>query len=215
MDDKNGPLNDKQKRYVEKSYQAGKRMVSLVNALLNVSRLELGTFAIEPEPTDLINLIQICLDELKPEILPKKLKIKTAFPKNLPLINADPKLTAIIVQNLLSNAVRYTPASGKIVVSLDNNNDQLLFSVSDSGLGIPKHQHSKVFTKLFRGDNIQQLEPDGSGLGLYIVKEIVNKAGGNIWFQSQENQGSTFYFSLPLTGMVKKTGTRQLVYQVV
>ena len=126
-------------------------------------------------------------------------------------INVDPNLIRIVFQNLISNSVKYTPQNGTIVVSLKKEGDNVLISVSDTGYGIPLNQQSKIFKKFFRADNVVDKETDGTGLGLYIIKEIVEKSGGKIWFSSKENQGSTFFVSIPLSGMKKKEGAKNLV----
>ncbi len=217
-----GKINKEQKNYLEEVYKGNKRMVDLVNALLNVSRLELGTFAIEPEPTDVVKLAQSVADEQKPQILEKKIKLNQKYVDNLPLLNADPKLLRIVFQNLLSNAVKYTPEKGIINIDLHlvkqgepldtrkANEDSIAVTVSDTGYGIPKSQQDKIFSKLFRADNVREKDTEGTGLGLYIVKSIVDHSGGKIWFESTENEGTTFYITLPLSGMKKKEGTKAL-----
>ncbi|HUD05070.1 MAG TPA: ATP-binding protein [Patescibacteria group bacterium] len=195
-----GKIIPGQKKYLEKIYQGDQRMVELVDALLNVSRIELGTFAPRPEPTDVVKLAQSVLDEQKPAIEKKKLIIKGSFSKNIPTLSADPKFLRMVLQNLLSNAVEYTPPGGKIELAISlENKKAILIKVSDTGYGIPKNQQDKIFTKLFRADNVRDKEIGGTGLGLYIVKSIVENSGGKIWFESKENKGTTFYVTLPLT----------------
>lgn len=206
-----GKLNEEQKKYLDEVYRSNQRMVGLVGALLNVSRLELGTFVVEPEPTDVLALARSVIDEQKPHIEEKKLKLTEKHADNLPLLNADPKLLSIVFQNILSNAVQYTPKGGKIEISLSlDDKKNILLKVSDTGYGIPKKQQDKIFTKLFRADNVQEKDTEGTGLGLYIVKLIIDHSGGKIWFESEENRGTTFYVTLPLGGMKKKEGTKGL-----
>lgn len=206
-----GKLNETQKKYLEEVYGSNRRMVELVNALLNVSRLELGTFMIEPEPTDIVRLVRSAIDEQKPQIDEKRIKLSLVFEENIPLMQVDPKLLRMVFQNLLSNAVKYTPEAGKIEFSISlNNKENVLIKVSDTGYGIPKKQQDQIFTKLFRADNVREKSTEGTGLGLYIVKSIVEHSGGKIWFESEENKGTTFYAMLPLEGMKKKEGTKAL-----
>ncbi len=204
-----GYLQPEQANYVEEIYRGNQRMVDLVNALLNVSRLELGTFAVEPKKIDMIAEAESVLGELEPQIGEKKLKIKTEFGK-ISEIMADPNLFRIILHNLLSNAVKYTPEKGEVKLSISFDNGNINLEVSDSGFGIPKEQQDKIFTKLFRADNVKEKDTTGTGLGLYIVKSIVDHSGGKIRFESQENKGTTFFITLPRTGMVKKEGSRKL-----
>ncbi len=117
-------------------------------------------------------------------------------------MQADPKLLRMVMQNILSNAVKYTPNSGKIIMSISlPDKSNILIKISDTGYGIPKNQQDKIFTKLFRADNVRDKDTDGTGLGLYIVKSIVGNSGGEIWFKSKGavgNKGTTFFVTLPL-----------------
>lgn len=205
-----GKLNEEQTGFVNEIYTGNQRMVELVNALLNVSRLELGTFAVEPTPTDIIKIAQETIGELKPGLTTKKMKMKFDFDKTIPIISADPKLIRIIFQNLLSNSVKYTQEEGEINLILTQDKKNLLITESDNGYGIPKDQQDKIFSKLFRADNVREKDTEGTGLGLYIVKSIVDHAGGSIRFESEEDKGTKFYISLPLSGMKKKIGSKPL-----
>ncbi len=200
-----GALNKKQKKYLDEVYRSNQRMVELVNALLNVSSLELGTFVIEPKSVDIRKLAKDVVDEQKPQINIKKIKFAFSCGKNVSFMRADPKLMRMVVQNILSNSVKYTPEGGHVRLSLslaDEKNIQI--KISDTGYGIPKKQHDKIFSKLFRADNVRNKDTDGTGLGLYIVKSIVEKSGGKIWFESPvENRGTIFYVILPIKGVPK------------
>lgn len=184
-------------------------MVELVNALLDVSSIELGTFVIEPEPTDICTLTESVIDEQRPQIATKKIRFSFSCDKPISLIQADPKLLRMVIQNILSNAVKYTPNGGKIRLSITvTDKKNMLLKIFDTGYGIPKNQHDKIFTKLFRADNVRDKDTDGTGLGLYIVKSIVDNSGGKVWFESQsggKSKGTTFYVSLPLNGMEMET----------
>lgn len=205
-----GKVSATQKNYLDEIYSGNQRMVTLVNMLLNVSRLELGTFTVEPQPTALSELADDVLKELKPQIIKKKIKITRQYQPTVPVMNIDPKLTRIIFQNLLSNSVKYTPAKGVITVKLALTAQAVRITVQDTGYGIPAMAQDKIFTKLFRADNARIKDTDGTGLGLYIVKSIVEQAGGRIWFESVENRGTTFYVDLTLRGMIKKEGSKTL-----
>jgi PAS domain S-box-containing protein len=204
-----GKLNKEQEDFLNEIYTGNQRMVELVNALLNVSRIDLGTFAIDPKPVNLIEIADSVVDELTSQIEAKNIKVEKDYDK-LPLINADINLTRIIFQNLLSNAVKYTPDGGSVSVSIKKQDKDALFSVSDTGYGIPKQQQPRIFEKLFRADNVQEKDVKGTGLGLYLVKSVVETAGGKIWFESEENKGTTFYVTIPLSGMKKKEETKGL-----
>lgn len=210
LDGDAGKINKEQKLYLEEIYRGNQRMVELVNALLNTSRLELGTFIIEPQETDLKFLAEDVIKEQQPSISAKKLLFKSSFAKNLPKIKVDPKLTRIVFQNLLSNAVKYTPEGGRVELSLNLEKTAISLSVKDTGYGIPKAQQDKIFEKLFRADNVKALDTEGTGLGLYLVKSIIEKSGGRISFESEEGRGTIFEVKIPLSGMKAKAGTKQL-----
>jgi PAS domain S-box-containing protein len=206
-----GQLTTKQRQYSEEVYHASQRMVNLVNSLLNVSRLELGTLAVDPELVDITKIAATCLKDLRPLILKKKLAVTEKYDKKIAKVKADPKLLAMIFENFLSNSVKYTNPGGKIELTITENKEGVRIAVTDNGIGIPQCQQAEICTKLFRADNAKQLDPDGTGLGLYIVREIVNYTGGQIGFTSHEGKGSTFYANLPLAGMTKKSGSKGLV----
>jgi signal transduction histidine kinase len=205
-----GELNEKQRQYVKEIYAGNLRMVELVNALLNVSRIDLGTFAMEPEPVNLVEICESVLSELTPQLTEKKQTVERIFSGAPQTYSADPKLIRIVFQNFLSNSVKYTQPEGHIVTEIGTREGSLYIRVTDNGYGIPKTQHGKIFEKLFRADNVRQKDTEGTGLGMYIVKAIIESSGGRIWFESEENKGTTFYVLLPLSGMVKKAGFKGL-----
>lgn len=206
-----GALNDKQKDYTSEIYASSRRMAELVGALLNVSRIELGTFAIEPKPTNIRDIADSVIKELEPKIAAKNQAIVRNYSEDVPeLINIDPNLMRMILQNLISNSVKYTPDGGKISIAISETENDIVLKVVDNGYGIPLSQQGRVFEKFFRADNIIPVETDGTGLGLYIVKEVVEKAGGAISFESEENVGTTFVVTIPISGMKQRSGTRSL-----
>ncbi len=205
-----GKMNEEQHKFVEQMYDSSIRMIKLVNSLLNVSRIESGRIQIDPEPTDLGDLVDGVFEELYPRILAKDLRaVVTKHPK-LGKVNVDPRLIREVYANILTNAVKYTPEGGEIGVSITIEKDAILTKISDNGLGIPRRQQEKIFTRFFRADNVVSTHQDGTGLGLYITKAIVESSGGKVWFESEENKGTTFWFTIPKDGMRKKTGDRTL-----
>ncbi len=205
-----GKLNKEQKDYLYEVYKGNNRMIELVNALLNVSRIDLGTFSMDPVPTDLKELADSLIVELTPQWHLKQMNIVKSYDPALPLVNVDPKLIRIVFQNLLTNAIKYTPEKGTIEFSITKDTRNIKIIVKDNGYGIPKDSQSRLFGKLYRADNIREKETDGTGLGLYIVKSIIEGSGGKITFKSAENKGTTFTITLPLTGMPKKEGAQGL-----
>ncbi len=198
-----GSLNEKQIKYLQEVYKASKRMVALVNVLLSVARIERGKSEIEERPTDVISLAETILKEEALVIKTKKLEITKVYDKNIPKILADPKQLTIVLQNLLVNAIKYSSKRGKINLKIERKGDDITFTVADTGMGIPKVAQPKIFTRFFRADNAKAQEPEGVGLGLYIVKAVIDMMKGKIWFKSQENKGTTFYVTIPIKKVTK------------
>ncbi len=196
-----GDLNDDQIELVKKTYASNERMVNLINDLLNVSRIEEGRYLYKPELVHIEDIVKPLVESYKPEIERRELKLKINKPKEkTPTIAADTEKITLVVQNFLDNAMKYTPKKGEIVLSISHktNPDRIQLSVKDSGVGIPQDQQSRLFGKFFRAANVIRMETEGSGLGLFICKNIVKAHGGNIWFESEEGKGSTFFFDLPV-----------------
>lgn len=192
-----GKLNEKQTQYLEEVYRASKRMVNLINVLLSISRIEMGTAIFEKRLTDIVNLAEIILKEDQPEIQKKRIKVSKLYDKNIPKIHADPKQMSMIFQNLLSNAIKYTSNEGKITLKIEKQKDDILIAIEDTGMGIPESAKDKIFTRFFRAKNAKVRDAEGTGLGLYILKTIIDQMNGKIWFDSIEGKGTTFYVSLP------------------
>jgi signal transduction histidine kinase len=133
----------------------------------------------------------------------KNLKFKFKKPKGLPKVRVDIEKISLAIQNLLENAIRYNKIGGEIELVLKKKDSEIEFSIRDTGIGIPKNQQERIFTKFFRAPNALKLETEGSGLGLFIVKNIIEAHGGRIWFESEEGKGTTFYFTLPVVIEVK------------
>lgn len=198
LDGEKGELPTEQRHYIEEIYKGNKRMIHLVNSLLNASRLELGKYFMEPETVDVSELSSEVLSEILPQCEIKKIQLLTRIDSPLPHMIVDPKIFKIIMQNLLSNAVKYTPNEGSVSLRVSSDPEgYCVITVRDTGYGIPKDQQEKIFTKLFRADNIRHYETEGTGLGLYIVHSLVEQLGGKISFTSAENEGSTFIARIP------------------
>jgi signal transduction histidine kinase len=194
-----GSVTPEQRKYIEEIYHGNLRMVDLVNTLLDVSRIELGTFTMESKPIDIIKLTKEIISEHKLHISEKKIHFSSSFEKNFFNIQIDPKILSMVIHNLLSNAIKYTAPQGKVHISLSfKRKGYVLLKCSDTGYGIPKAQQDKIFTKLFRADNVIGKDTQGTGLGLYIAKSIVEQCGGKIWFTSKENKGTVFFAELPI-----------------
>lgn len=204
-----GELNEKQNKFIELIYDSNKRMTALVEDLLNVSRIELGKFLPEPEKVNLVEIVESVIDELRPKLKSRRISIHKHIDSDMETLRLDPHHARMAIQNLLDNAAKYAFEGGEITVtikkidkgaSIDDHSlheNGVLLSISDTGYGIPVDQQDKIFQKLFRAQNVIEHETDGTGLGLYIVKSLVERAGGKIWFKSEENKGTTFHILYP------------------
>ncbi len=201
-----GEVSLPQKGGLENIYKSNERMIALVNALLNVSRLDTGRVAVNPRPTRLRELVDSVTSDFQVMIKNKNFQIILNEAPNLPQISIDPQLIRIVYSNLLSNAIRYTPAGGQITISLYPKENFIISEIKDTGYGIPQTEQGRVFEKFFRASNIVRIDTEGTGLGLYLTRAIIESSGGKIWFESIEGRGTTFYFSLPLEGSLAKPG---------
>ena len=205
-----GKLSAEQLDYMKEIHIGNQRMIELVNALLNVSRIELGTLAIDPEPVSLAEVADSIIGEIAPQTAMKGITIEKEYDKNVPDIQLDSKLIRIVFQNLLTNAVKYSPDDTIVHIGIKLRKKDVLITVTDEGYGIPQNQQKRIFSKLFRADNARDKETDGTGLGLYIAKSVIEEGGGKIWFESIENKGTTFSCTVPLEGVKKRDGSRGL-----
>ncbi|MBI4087033.1 PAS domain S-box protein [Candidatus Kaiserbacteria bacterium] len=201
-----GNDSEKRKEYLEKIHAGSERMVTLVNTLLDVSRIELGTLMVDWKHVSLVELLEDVVGEQRPQFEERKITVTTTFPKDIPAIETDSNLLRTVFQNLLSNAIKYTAPGGHVDVSVSvDADDGTAVVFSDTGYGIPKKDHDKIFTKMFRADNIKTKGAEGTGLGLYIVKSVLAALGGTIRFESEENAGTTFSVRLPPAKAVRET----------
>ena len=195
-----GKLTDEQTEFLKKAYQSNERMVNLVNDLLNVTRIEEGRYLYNPEELDMIELIEKTIIPLKEIAERKNLKFEFLKPKEKEIkVRVDKEKISLAISNLVDNAINYTK-EGKISIQFeyDSKDKQVKFSVKDTGIGISEEQQKRLFSKFFRGINAIKAETEGTGLGLFIAKNIIEAHGGRIWFESEEGKGTTFYFTLPL-----------------
>jgi PAS domain S-box-containing protein len=197
-DTRNGPLNRAQQTLINKMKGSMKLILDIVTGLLDMTRLESGKMSISPETVQLGQFIQSIVDEIKQKYEEKKQTIHVEILDSIDSVIFDPKLIRNVYINLLTNAIKYSPEKKTIGIKVYKKEENFVSEITDEGYGIPKDQQDKIFQRFFRARNITNLETEGTGLGLYLVKMIITSCKGNIWFESHEGTGTTFSFSLPL-----------------
>jgi signal transduction histidine kinase len=194
-----GEITEEQRDYLEKTYLSNERMIDLINDLLDVTRIEEGRYLYKLVSTDIELVVQLVANSYKEEIDRKGIKMDLHKPlKKMPKMMLDVEKIKLAIQNLVENAIKYTLNGGSITINLKADKKEFEFSIEDTGVGIPEDQKDRIFTKFFRGSNVIKVATEGSGLGLFISKNIIEAHGGRIWFDSKEGIGTTFYFTLPI-----------------
>lgn len=186
--------------YVQDARDAAERLIGLVNDLLDISRLESGKLTVTPQPTSVGQLTESVLGDLVTLVRDKEHRVSVEGADALPTIMVDPQLLRQVVLNLTSNAIKYTPAGGEVSIRMSAEEGVVRWAIKDSGIGIPKTSQSRLFEKFYRAENVNTIETEGTGLGLYIVRLIVEKFGGQVWCESEPGQGATFILTLPVGG---------------
>ena len=174
------------------------RTGDLINNILTVSRISLGTFKLRKEMVSMVNLVEEIILGFKPLLRASNITLEFEKEKGVPKIFSDPFWLKEVFRNLLDNAIRYQKNKGNIKLVLRKEGRNIYFEISDSGVGIPEQDQKYIFQKFFRAKNALRYQTIGTGLGLYIVKEIITKMKGKIDFKSKENKGTTFWFTLPI-----------------
>ena len=193
-----GEVTTEQKEFLERAYNINERMIKLINDLLNVSRIEEGKFLYKFSLSSLEKIIQENVDLLSKQIRERNVKFSFQLPTGpLPKIRMDSTKIRIAINNLLDNAIRYTPAGGTVTLEAKFEQDKIQIKISDSGVGIPMSEQNRIFTKFYRGSNVIKMQTEGSGLGLFIVRNIIERHKGKISFESGAG-GTTFYITLPI-----------------
>lgn len=191
-------FTDKQRSYCEKIVSNAERMKALIDDFLSVSQLETGTFQADVQTVDFSEYLSGIIDEFESFVTEKQLQVVLDTPDTPLQWNTDQRLLHIITSNLISNAMKYTPADGVVRIGYQVTETGLVFSVADSGIGIPSTELGSLFTKFYRATNARKHRSGGTGLGLYIVKQSVEMLGGTIDVASEENRGTVFTISVPL-----------------
>ncbi len=192
-----GDMNEKQKSYLAGIYASSQRMTALINSIIDVSRIELHAFVIYAKPTKIFPLIEDVVHSFSEQITIKKLSFHKDYTANLCTIRIDERYVRMILDHLIANAIKYTPNKGDIHLEAVCRDHNLYLTITDTGYGIPEQEISRVFSKLFRASNILTKDTEGAGISLYIVKTIIDYAGGKISVTSKQDHGTTFSVMLP------------------
>ena len=198
MSGKIGKIEEEQLEYFTILKENSDRMRELVKDLLTVSRIETARLSLKKETFSLEELIKELISSFEPFSKASNTEISFQAEKDLPMVVSDREKIKLVIENLIDNAIRYTKGKGKIEIKLKRKDGRIYFEIKDNGVGIPKEDQKYIFQKFFRSKNAARYQTEGSGLGLYIVKSILEKAKGKIGFRSQEGKGSTFWFTLPI-----------------
>lgn len=183
--------------YASEIHSVAMRMADLINDLLNVSRIDTRTLVVTPSAVNLRRIMEGILREVAIKFANKDITIETSYPDPQPEFVTDPHLLEIVMENLLGNAFKYTPEGGRVSVKVSDTPQEIVITITDTGQGIPHSQHGEVFKKFFRASNARKIASEGTGLGLYIAKSIVERLNGEISFNSKEGEGTTFTVRLP------------------
>ncbi|QQR64589.1 PAS domain-containing sensor histidine kinase [Candidatus Kaiserbacteria bacterium] len=190
-------LSELQQSYVQKISRGLERMQTLVDDFLNVSKLELGTLSIQRSTFDLTQFFGLVVEEYRAYAATRGVEVETNWNEPFGTFSSDSHLLNMAVSNILGNAIKYTPVGGKVRAYAFLDEKTLTIAIADNGIGIPEEDQEMIFSKLFRASNAHSHESDGTGLGLYIVKEAIRILGGTITFESKQGVGTTFTVILP------------------
>jgi signal transduction histidine kinase len=193
-----GYLSEDTVDVLEDMHKANQFLIGLVNELLDISKIQAGNIQDKPHAVNALEIINTVVAMLQGEAKQREVTISIkAVKTNLSPIWVDPDRFRDVIQNLIANAIKYNKAEGSVIITLSNEDDKLLISIADTGIGIPEEDQQNIFSKFFRASNAAHGSVQGTGLGLFMVKSFVDRNDGKIWFMSKSDQGTTFNILLP------------------
>ncbi|MDE2031103.1 MAG: HAMP domain-containing histidine kinase [Patescibacteria group bacterium] len=196
-----GELTAEQKDFIQKTFDSNERMIILVNDLLIINHTDDINVKLDLKEIDILELLEQTLSEFYGEARKKHVKINFTKPQtSIPLINCDKRMIRIVFQNLIENSIKYSKQDDTVSIHIeyDNTTNSINMSVHDNGIGIKEEDKSKIFSKFYRAENAIKKDYSGSGLGLFATKSIVLRHKGEIWFESDNDSGTTFFVRLPI-----------------
>jgi two-component system phosphate regulon sensor histidine kinase PhoR len=195
-----GALDDptNRRRFVEIIREHAARLARLTEDLLKLSRIEAGQLKLDFHPVSVTQLIDSCVETAQLKAVPRQLNLNIQVPQELPRVRGDANSLQEVLQNLLDNALQYTPAGGTIDVSALSSDGHVIVTVADNGIGIPQAEQERIFERFYRVDAARSREAGGTGLGLSIARHIMDAHGGKLWVESAVGEGSRFHFSIPV-----------------
>lgn len=193
-----GELSPEQKQIIRKVSSTTNYMIGLINNLLNVGQIEEGHFKIILKKQSILPVFKNVENIFKSIVEEKGVIFKIEIPTELPLLDIDIEKIEIVINNIIDNSIKYSLPGGMVGLKVTHNERELIISIKNGGVNIPREEFDKIFTKFFKSNQASQHKINAVGLGLYISKNIIDQHNGKIWFESEENQRTTFYISLPI-----------------
>lgn len=198
LDGDQGEISAGQREYLSDALENIKKMYCFIDNLFDILKIETKEFEIAVKPVSLEKIIDEALNEVSDWIKANNCKVSFKKPEKLAKVLTDPLEIHRVVQRIIANAVIYKKGKGNIEITLEQKKGEVLFSCKDNGIGIPKKDFKKVFTKFYRSEGAAIINSSGTGLSLFVSKTVIKLSNGKIWFESKENKGTTFYFTLPI-----------------
>ena len=194
-----GGLNEEQEKLIGDAYKANDRLIELIRDLLDVARLEEGRFGFEMKKEDFLPVVKDVKKKFEQAAEQKGIAFKLELPqKDLERLLIDKEKIAIALENFVDNAIKYTPPGGEVIIRVIKEKDKIVAEIKDTGIGIPKKEITKLFNKFFRATNAQLFQTNGTGLGMYLARNIIEHHGGTVYVESEEHKGTTLSFSIPI-----------------
>ena len=211
MDEVAGEINDEQRQSLNDILNSGKSLLNLINDILNLSKIEAGKIELVFRDISIANIIESLCKDMRPIISRRNQSMEIAMEKELPLVKADRARINQVLFNLLGNATKFTPDGGKLRVEAQRDDVYVVVSVIDSGIGIRKEEQDKIFEEFYQLGSPLSEDKSGTGLGLTIARQIIDRHGGRIWVESEFGSGSGFSFTLPVArGERTSQGVRRI-----